>query len=433
LDKSETALYEDIRLAVDARREEIVRLLRALVQVPSISGDELAIQEVIEAKLRDTGLSVERCEPTAEEIAPYAEHVGIEIRLKNRPNVVAKRTGAGGGRSLLLNGHVDTVENGDHEAWRYHPLSGTVEEDLLYGRGSCDMKGGLATVIAALDVLNVLGIELAGDVTFAATVGEEDTGVGSLAVVVAGHKADAAIVTEPTRLALVPAQAGSLIFRLTITGSASHAATRRRGVSAFEKFVPIFEELMVLEKERTATLHHPLYSGMEDKAAINVGTVQSGNWAVTVPERLVAEGRVGLLPGEELESSRAMVAQRIMDAANRDPWLCEHPPEIEWFGGQSVPSEIPVDSPICEAVTRSHERVTGEKPRIEGSTYGSDMRFFNVIGEMPCVMYGAGDVGWAHGADEHISITDLLIATKTIACLIVDWCGLADRDDSRTS
>ena len=430
--KLDTTLSDEICRMVDVQREETVKLLQDLVRVPSVSGEERAVQEVIEARLRERGLSVELCETTAEQISPYSEHVGDGIQLENRPSVVGIRTGRGNGRSLLLNGHVDTVENGALDAWTHHPLSGTVVGDLLYGRGSCDMKGGLATIIAALRTLDALGIELAGDVTVAATVGEEDTGVGSLAVVLAVYRADAALITEPTRLALVPAQAGSLIFRLTITGSATHASTRSRGVSAFEKFLPIFEELRDLERTRTETLHHPLYDGMEDRVAINVGTVRSGNWAVTVPETLVAEGRIGLLPGEELAISRAMVTERIMGVASRDPWLREHPPEIEWFGGQSAPSEVSADAPICEAVSRSHKRVTGERPRIEGVTYGSDMRFFNIIGEMPCIMYGAGDVGWAHGADEHISVTDLLTATKTVACLIADWCGVASHGKPQT-
>jgi acetylornithine deacetylase len=192
-----------------------------------------------------------------------------------------------------------------------------------------------------------------------------------------------------------------------------------------EKFVPIFQDLLAFERERNATLHHPLYEQIENKIPINIGVVNTGLWASTVPESLVAEGRVGLMPGEEVETFREEVVARIMAVANRDPWLRQHPPEIEWFGGQFAPAETPVDAPIAQAVMRAHERVTGQPPRVEGVTYGADMRLFTRIGGMPCVMYGAGDVDVAHHADEHISITDLLTATKTIACLLVDWCGVA--------
>jgi acetylornithine deacetylase len=156
---------------------------------------------------------------------------------------------------------------------------------------------------------------------------------------------------------------------------------------------------------------------------INVGVVRAGNWASTVPESLVAEGRVGLIPGEEVDPFKDLVAERIATAAGRDPWLREHPPELAWFGGQFAPAEVPPDAPICEAVKRAHEQVTGEKPVVEGVPYGADMRLFTHFGDMPCVMYGAGDVNMAHAPDEHISITELLSATATVACLLADWCG----------
>lgn len=159
---------------------------------------------------------MDRWEATAGEVAPYVEHVGEQTRYEGRPNVVGTRAGRGGGRSLLLPAHVDTVGNGDPEAWTHGPLSGEVVGDLVYGRGSCDMKGGLATYLAALDALEVLGVSLLGDVSVAATVGEEDGVLGALSAVLRGHRADAALISEPTRLRPVPAQGGSLVFRLTV-------------------------------------------------------------------------------------------------------------------------------------------------------------------------------------------------------------------------
>jgi acetylornithine deacetylase len=277
----------------------------------------------------------------------------------------------------------------------------------------------------ALDALSELGVELRGDVSVAATVGEENGGLGALSTVLRGYRAEAALITEPTRLALAPAQGGSLVFRLEVPGRSAHAAVRDEGVSALEKFMPIFETLRALEDERNATLHHPLYEHLRNKVPINVGVVRAGNWASTVPESLVAEGRLGLIPGEEIGAFRETVADRISAVAERDPWLKEHPPKLEWFGGQFAPAEVPPDAPICEAVKRAHERVTGEEPAVEGVPYGADMRLFIRFGEMPCVMYGAGDVNVAHAPDEHISITELLTATRTIACLLAGWCGVA--------
>ena len=159
------------------------------------------------------------------------------------------------------------MDPGDASAWSRDPFSGEVEGDLLYGRGSCDMKGGLVSHLAALDALSELGVELRGDVSVAATVGEENGGLGALSTVLRGYRADAALITEPTRLALVPAQGGSLVFRLEVPGRSAHAAVRDEGVSALEKFMPIFEELGKLEDERNATLQPPAVRGSAQQGA----------------------------------------------------------------------------------------------------------------------------------------------------------------------
>jgi acetylornithine deacetylase len=422
--KPDDELVGAIRGAVEARREETVRLLQELVRTLSVTGEEGAVGAVVERVFSERGLDVDTWDATPEEMEPYTDHVGEQDSYENRPNVAGIRRGSGNGRSILLNAHVDTVDPGDPAAWREDPLSGTVEGDLLYGRGSCDMKGGLVTHLVALDALSDLGLALRGDVTVAATVGEENGGLGALSTVLRGYRADAALITEPTRLALVPAQGGSLVFRLKVPGRSAHAAARDEGVSALEKFVPIFENLRELEQERNGVLRHPLYDGVKNKVPINIGVVRAGNWASTVPESLVAEGRVGLIPGEEVEPFKVLVSERIAAVAKRDPWLREHPPLLEWFGGQFAPAEVASDAPICEAVSQAHELVTGQRPSVEGVPYGADMRLFLHFGGMPCVMYGAGDARAAHAPDEHISVTELLTATTTIACLLVDWCGV---------
>ena len=422
----EDGLAQAIRGAVQARREDAVSLLQELVRIPSVTGEEGAVGAVVGRAFSERGLEVDTWEATREETEPYRDHVGEQGSYEDRPNVAGARRGTGDGRSILLSAHTDTVDPGDPAAWKGDPLSGDLEGDLLYGRGSCDMKGGLVTHLIALDALSDLGLGLRGDVTVAATVGEENGGLGALSTVLRGYRADAAIITEPTRLALVPAQGGSLIFRLKIPGRSAHAAVRDEGVSALEKFVPIFENLRELEQERNGVLSHPLYDALRNKVPINIGVVRAGNWASTVPESLVAEGRVGLIPGEEVDPFKDLVAERIATVAQRDPWLREHPPELEWFGGQFAPAEVEPDAPICEAVSEAHERVTGGAPTIEGVPYGADMRLFIHFGGIPCVMYGAGDVNVAHAPDEHISITELLTATSTVACLMADWCGVAD-------
>jgi acetylornithine deacetylase len=419
------AALRDVFDAVDARRDEAIRLLQDLVRIPSVTGNEGAVQGRMEALFRARGLDVDRWETGADQIAPYLEHVGAQVRYEGRPNVVGIRTGAGHGRSILLNAHVDTVDPGDPGLWTYGPYSGALVGDRVYGRGACDMKGGLVTYLVALDALATAGCRLAGTVRIAATVGEEDGGFGALGTVLRGHRADAVVITEPTRLAVVTAQAGCLVFRLTVPGRSAHGAMRDAGVSAIEKFLPIFQDLLACEAERNRSLAHPLYDHVANKIPINVGTVRAGDWHSTVPESLVAEGRIGLLPGEDMHELQAGIHRRILAVAARDPWLRDHPPRLEWVSGQFAPAETRGDAPLAQALMRAHQLATGVPARVEGVPYGADMRLFTLIGGMPCLMYGAGDIAVAHQNDEHIEIPELLTAARTIAALLVDWCGVA--------
>ncbi|MGA7671426.1 MAG: ArgE/DapE family deacylase [Nitrolancea sp.] len=420
----ESTHFDDVLAAVVRNRDGLIALLRSLVGISSVTGDEEAVQNLVEREFTKRHLTVDRWEATEQEIAPYFEHVGKQDHYEGRPNLVGVRSGSGGGRSILLNAHMDTVENGNPDLWTRDPLAGEVVGDLLYGRGSCDMKGGLVSFLGAIDALESAGVHLQGDVKINTTVGEEDGGLGALSTVLRGHRADAVLITEPTQLALVPAQGGSLVFRLIVSGLAAHGAMRDEGVSAVEKFIPIFQDLLAFEHERNETLSHPLYDGIANKIPISVGIVRSGVWPSTVPESLVAEGRAGLLPGEDIGTFKRAMSARVAAEASRDPWLREHPPVLEWFSGQFAPAETPIDAPISQAVLRAHQRVTGAQPTVEGVPYGADMRLFIMFGGMPCVMYGAGDVAVAHQVDEHISIDELVTATKTIACLLMDWCGI---------
>lgn len=409
--------------AIDDSRDELIRILGDLVRAPSITGQEAPVQDVVEREFLARGLHVDRWEPDPAELAPYRDHVGAIESMAGRPNIVGVRKGSGGGRSILLNGHIDVVDPGDPALWTHAPWSGAVDGDLLYGRGSLDMKGGLATFLLALDALAVAGVQLRGDVTIAATTGEEDGGVGTVATILRGYTADAALITEPTNLDLVIASEGSLVFRITIHGKSAHAAARDEGVSAFEKFIPIVQDLQAFERERNASLHHPLYDAIANKVPINIGVVHSGVWASTVPELLVAEVRIGFLPGEDMYVFWEQVQARIMAVAAADDWLREHPPILEWFGGQFTAADVPADAPIVQSVANAHQHVTGAQAAILGAPYGADMRHFIQLAGIPCLMYGAGDVALAHQANEHINLTEIQTAAMTIATFLMDWCG----------
>ena len=285
------------------------------------------------------------------------------------------------------------------------------------------MKAGLVAELMALRALNELGVTLNGDVFIESVISEEDGGAGALATILRGYTADAAIITEPTNLAIISAQGGSVVFRLTITGRSAHACVRNEGVSALEKFLPIHAAILEHEQQHHNAIVHPLYQHFANRAPINIGTVRAGNWPSSVPESIVVEGRAGLVPGESLEQTRAALVEAIDQAAAADPWLSEHPPKIEWFSGQFTAAETDVNSQLMHTLQTAHQVSTGSAGMIEAVTYGADMRHFINIAGIPCLMYGAGDVARAHRPDEFVPIAEVKTVAGTLALTLADWCG----------
>ena len=209
--------------------------------------------------------------------------------------------GSPAGRDLLFNGHIDVVPVGDEAAWTTPPWDPAVRDGRVYGRGAVDMKGGLCCALFAAKAVRDAGVRLRGRLSVASVVGEEDGGTGTLATILRGHSADGAVVVEPTRLHVVAAQAGSLMFRLVVHGLSAHGCVREEGVSAVEKFVPLLAALRRLEAERWRRRRaQPLFAGYRLPWPIEVGTVRAGDWASSVPDTLVAEGRYGVAVGEDV-------------------------------------------------------------------------------------------------------------------------------------
>lgn len=419
----DSARVSHIVAAVDARRQELIEFARALVRTPSITGSEQAVQLVVADHMRASGLDVDMWEPDPDEMAPYAQHVGEIESFKGRPNVVGIARGSGNGRSLILNGHIDVVDAGDPARWSYHPFGGLIADGRLFGRGSCDMKSGVAANLFAFMAVKDAGIPLRGDVVVESVISEEDGGAGTLASILRGYRADAAIITEPTKLAIIPAHCGSLVFRLHVEGKSAHGAVRGEGVSAIEKFTYLHRALLDFEARRNAAIAHPLFAHIANKIPISVGVVRAGTWASSVPESLVAEGRAGLVPGETIEEFQSQFVAAVEAAADADPWLRDHRPAVEWFGGQFEPSEVPVEAPVVRLVVESHRSVHRQSPAFDAATYGADMRHFVNFAGIPCVMYGAGDVLLAHHTDEFVPVDDVIALTKTLAVAVASWCG----------
>jgi acetylornithine deacetylase len=285
------------------------------------------------------------------------------------------------------------------------------------------MKAGLTANIFAVQALQALGYRPAADVLLESVIGEESGGVGTLTTIVKGYKADAAIITEPTRLRACPVQSGALTFRIRVRGRAIHACMKPYGVSAIEQFYKILQAIQEMDARRHIDYRNPLYENPNNIAPINVGTIRAGDWPSTVPDELVAEGRFGVLPGESTDAARHAMAQALHRLSDSDPWLKENPPELIWFEGQFESGQIPQDAPIVQALSACHKQVSGDPPEIRGVTYGSDLRLFTNHGNTPAILYGPGDVMHAHTVDEYVDLQEVVTATKVLALVITEWCG----------
>jgi len=328
---------------------------------------------------------------------------------------------------LMLNGHIDVVPVGDPAAWADEPFAGEVRAGRLYGRGSCDMKAGLIAAHWAVQAIRYAGVQLRGDVLVASVQGEEDGGLGTFAMLERGWRADACVIPEPTDLDVVPANAGSLTFRLRIRGHATHASRRTEGVSAIEKFWPIWHALRDLEQRRHTHVD-PMASRWPLAHPLSIGIIHAGDWASSVPDLLIAEGRLGVALGEPVDHAKGELENAVAEASEADSWLRSHPVDVEWWGGQFASGRLGADSDLVGRVGAAHQIASGRPHDVWAAPYGSDLRLLIDHGQIPTLQYGPGDVTLAHGPDEFVSLADVLITARTLAILALDICG---HDESR--
>lgn len=402
--------------------DELVNVLGALIAIPSLGGAERDAQDQVAAVMRDLGLEVDAWDLDLANLRRHPQFA-MEVERREGRGVVGTLRGTGRGRTLILNGHVDVVSPGDAANWRFSPWEGTVHDGRVYGRGSVDMKGGLVCALFAAKAIRDAGVRLGGDLLLESVIGEEDGGVGTLAACLRGYRADGAVVVEPTELKVAPAQAGALTFRIRIPGRSAHGCVREEGVSAVEKFVPIHAALLDLEAARNRSVKDPLYARYRLPFALSIGRVEAGNWSSSVPEALVAEGRYGVAVGEEPEEARRAFEGAVHAAAAADPWLRDHPPRVEWWGGQFDPASVPIDHPLPQTVGHAFADASGSPAVFEGMTYGSDMRLLIHVGGTPAVLFGPGDVRQAHSPDESVSLSDLRTTVRTLALTALRFCG----------
>jgi acetylornithine deacetylase len=401
---------------------EAVNLLAETVAVPSITGTdaESELQHRFARLLTESGMDVDVWKLDLDDLRQREGFPGTEAPRVEGYGVVGV-TGGDGVPALALQGHVDVVPVGDLAKWEGNdPFSARISGDVLHGRGACDMKAGLVANVAVARAVQRAGVKLTRPFAVHCVVSEEDGGLGAFGTLARGHTAEAAVITEPTGGRVITANAGALTFRIEIAGRAAHGGARLEGVNAIEVFWPVFEAIRRLEAERNRDLP-ALFDGNPLPYPIEVGTVRAGDWASTVPDLLVAEGRLGVRLDEDPADARAAFEEAVTSAAH--PWLREHPPVVTWPGGQFASGRLPAGHPLLREVRQAVADTSGATLPEAAASYGSDLRLY-AGGGIPTLHYGPGDVRFAHAPREQVPLSEFLDVIRALAVLTVRRCAL---------
>ncbi len=411
---------------VDGKREEAIEFLRELVKVNTSVvnqgeyGHEGSAQPMVAERLRRIGCSVDVFEPDNERLKRYVVDFNPGRNYSGRPNVVGVLKGQGGGRSLILNGHIDTVPY-DETEWSVPPLSGEIRNGRMFGRGTADMKSGLAAMIMAVETIVEAGVGLRGDVIVQSVVDEEGGGNGTLACVDRGYTADAAIITEGTDEKIVVANRGVLNVEITVKGRAAHAAQKWAGINAVEKAMKIVAGLLELEKSWLVHKKHSLLPS----PTITVGQIEGGIGATVVPDLCALKIDVKFLPQELAEDKSAALVKREFEdyvrlIASGDEWLRDNMPTIRWYS-EVMPYELRPEDDFPIRLKGVLDRM-GLESNFVGMPGGSDARILYNVGGIPTVLFGPSGEK-AHGADENVDLESYIRTIKSLACMILDHCG----------
>jgi acetylornithine deacetylase len=406
----------EIRSIVDAVLAKIEAFLCDLIRFPSLSGKEVEVMDYAARRLA-TFAEIDRI-PLSNALRDDADYANPLPNLfyEGRSNLRVRLPGFTGGRSLLLNTHLDVVPASEGQP---HPFEPLVKDGIVWGRGACDAKGQAAVIFGVFAVLREMGVRLHGDLLAHLVVEEEVGGNGSLAMIRRGETADACIVLEPTDAQILSSVRGAVWFRVICTGKAGHSGRAGDTVSALKLAVRVIE---VLERYHERLLKSskgiPLFDQFANPMPLTFGKLSAGNWPSTAPAQATIEGVLGFLPNK----TRFQVMEEMREAIvnEGDDWLREHF-ALEFMYRHDAHVLDP-GHPLV-SVLQTACRESGGSGEIGAMTASCDSWFYNNQLQMPTVVFGPGSLQFAHSNEEHIELEDLAAATAALVRFVLLWCG----------
>ena len=421
------ALRDRIAASVEDGFKDQIAHTQALVRFPSTRGDEQAIQDFVFRSFRDRGWAMDRFDMDRAQIEAHPGGAAFSPAHSDAPIVVGiHRPKRETGRSLILQAHVDVVPAGPADLWTHPPFDPVVEGDWLYGRGGADMKAGHAANLFVMDALRRIGLQPAATVTLQSVVEEESTGNGALMTHLRGYRADAVLIPEPEDEKLVRANTGVLWFQVEVRGRPVHVREMGTGANAIDAAYRVIGALRALEERwNAAKAGRPHFEGEAHPINLNIGRIEGGDWASSVPAWCRIDCRIAIYPGTQAAEAAREIEAAIRDFARADPFLSNTPPRVTFNGFFAEGYELAEGSEAEAVLGRAHRAATGAPLRSFMTAGYLDTRVHALYDRVPALCYGPVSEN-IHGFDERVSLSSLQRITTAMALFVAEWCGVED-------
>lgn len=411
---------------VESFRDDILELTSSLVAAPSTLGNQAEAVALMETKLTRLGYAPVRIEIDKQQLQQHPGFAPVPWDYNGLYNLVSVRPADGsGGRSALFNGHLDVVSAEPAAAWSKDPFTPYIKDGWLYGRGSGDMKSGVAAMTYAVKAIDAAGFGLNAQVTIETVIDEECCGNGALSCLAAGYDADAVLIPEPFGPTLYTAQVGVLWFKITVKGLPVHVLAAGSGTNAIEKSYLLITALREFEEQLNHENIPAAYADIPHPLNLNIGIFSAGDWPSTVPAQAELHGRMSYFPGMNFAEVAERIKTVIRETVQQDPWLRANPPEIDFYGFRSDGHIISAELPALRTLSSCYEELTNTKPAQYISTCTTDLRAFHHFGHSQHTCFGpvARSI---HGVDECVNIESIIETAKTYALFLARWCRLRE-------